>query len=76
MTGVCGRRLLVRFLTRVVWTRAIGRGDALAAGQRAGRAGCAEQRAGGRRGRAALPLPGRFLLRLWKQRVGVEGATV
>lgn len=30
----------------------------------------------GGRGRAALPLPGRFLLCLWKQRVGVEGATV
>lgn len=55
MTGVCGRRLLVRFLTRVVWTRAIGRGDALAAGQRAGRAGCVEQRAGGRAGGGAGP---------------------
>lgn len=32
--------------------------------------------AAGGRGRAVLPLPGRFLLRLWKQRVGVEGATV
>lgn len=33
-------------------------------------------RAGARQGRAALPLPGRFVLRLWKQQVGVEGATV
>lgn len=30
----------------------------------------------GGRGRAALPLPGRLVLRLWKQQVGVEGATV
>lgn len=43
-------------------------------GDRQRRRACS--RAAGGRGRAALPLPGRFLLRLWKQRVGVEGATV